>query len=431
MSGLATVSDCSSVQYCTQSNQALNYESQYIVSWNNQLSPLNSQSMVTVSVYSTYDLTTPIYTQTNIDNANGQISLQPDATWFSRYTGSDDSVGEDQTIYFAVYLQGNDPPAASSMLQLRLTATPTQYQQIQQILQADASASSASLASLLSSSTASAVSSSSTTGSSSMTLGSSDSLQLEVVSGVTRTETITEADTVSESNGKKDGLSDGVIAGIVVASVVGFLFLLFLLLLPLYLRRRRSKRLLTKTGGGGGGDNGAGADAESALSEPRDDDVPAMAAPVPARHTSDEKQQRQHLDTPLLLGNRPNNSSSFTSQDDGSTYQPLSLESPRVLMHMPSSTRSAGVNPEAGLSTDDARQIGDSFRDAMRRPPPISDEDDDVEEDPGWRERVANERMQRELEQEASVIRSVAMRAQGSGDLSSSISSPPPPPSAP
>ncbi|KAJ1798178.1 hypothetical protein LPJ59_002669 [Coemansia sp. RSA 2399] len=431
MSGLATVSDCSSVQYCTQSNQALNYESQYIVSWNNQLSPLNSQSMVTVSVYSTYDLTTPIYTQTNIDNANGQISLQPDATWFSRYTGSDDSVGEDQTIYFAVYLQGNDPPAASSMLQLRLTATPTQYQQIQQILQSDASASSASLASLLSSSTASAVSSSSTTGSSSMTLGSSDSLQLEVVSGVTRTETITEADTVSESNGKKDGLSDGVIAGIVVASVVGFLFLLFLLLLPLYLRRRRSKRLLTKTGGGGGGDNGAGADAESALSEPRDDDVPAMAAPVPARHTSDEKQQRQHLDTPLLLGNRPNNSSSFTSQDDGSTYQPLSLESPRVLMHMPSSTRSAGVNPEAGLSTDDARQIGDSFRDAMRRPPPISDEDDDVEEDPGWRERVANERMQRELEQEASVIRSVAMRAQGSGDLSSSISSPPPPPSAP
>ncbi|KAJ2400805.1 hypothetical protein GGI23_001803, partial [Coemansia sp. RSA 2559] len=341
-SGLATVSDCSSVQYCTQSNQALNYGSQYIVSWNNQMSPLNSQSMVTISVYSAYDLTNPIYKQTNIDNANGQISLQPDATWFSRYTGSDDAVGEDQTIYFAVYLQGNDPPAASSMLQLRLTATPAQYQQIQQILQLHASASSASL---FSSSTASAVSSASTTGSSSMALESSESLQSDMASGVTWTETVTEANTVSKSNEKKDGLSDGVIAGIVVASVVGFLLLLFLLLLPLYLRRRRSKRLLTKTGGGGGGgaggNHGAGEDAESALSEPRDDDIPVMAAPVPARHTSDEK-HRQHLDTPLLLGNRPNNSSSFTSQDDGSTYQPLSLESPRVLMHMPSSTRSAG-----------------------------------------------------------------------------------------
>ncbi|KAJ2367437.1 hypothetical protein H4S01_002163 [Coemansia sp. RSA 2610] len=47
--------------------------------------------------------------------------------------------------------------------------------------------------------------------------------------------------------------------------------------------------------------------------------------------------------------------------------------------------------------------------------------DDELEEDedPGWRERVASERMQRELEQEASVIRSVAMRAHGS-DYSSS-----------
>ncbi|KAJ2556598.1 hypothetical protein EV175_001902 [Coemansia sp. RSA 1933] len=432
-SALATVSDCSSVQYCTEANQALNYGSQYILTWNNQMSPLNSQSLVTVSVYSIYDLTTPIFDETGISNTNGQISVQPDADWFSRYTGSDDSTGENQTVYFAVYLQGNDPPAVSSMLQLKLTATSEQYQQIKETLQAEASASSASLAALLSSSTS--LSGSSSLSSSMAASDTSDvSLKTEVISGVTQTETVTLSpgtDTVSESNGRS-GLSDGAIAGIVVGSVVGLLLLLLLLLLPLYLRRRRSKRLLTKTGGGASGDPSGGADTASASSERgrgsgEDEGVPAMAMPVPARHTSAEK--RQHLDTPLLIGNRPNNSSSFTSQDDGSTYQPLSLESPRVLIHMPSSTRAAaapGVNPEAGLSTDDARHIGESFRDAMRKAPQVSDEDDDVDEDPGWRERVAKERMQRELDSADSVVQSVVVRTQGSGDLSFSTRSPPP-----
>ncbi|KAJ2169186.1 hypothetical protein GGF45_005498, partial [Coemansia sp. RSA 551] len=123
-------------------------------------------------------------------------------------------------------------------------------------------------------------------------------------------------------------------------------------------------------------------------------------------------------------------------------YHPLSLESPRVMMNMPASTRSASASkpvasPDPILSSDDARQIGDIFRDALRKPPPVSEDgtsespgqrdsilmhmDDELEEeeDPGWRERVAGERMQRELEQEASVIRSVAMRAHGS-DYSSS-----------
>ncbi|KAJ1661662.1 hypothetical protein IW140_005492 [Coemansia sp. RSA 1813] len=429
MSDLPTVSDCSTVQYCTQANQALNYGNQYILNWNNKMPPLNSQSQVTVSVYSTYDLANPIYHKTNIDNSNGQTALQPDASWFSRYTGSDDSVGESQTIYFAVYLQGNDPPAVSSMLQLKLTATPEQYQEIQQILHSDASTANAEKSSSSASSGASAESTDTTTTMTTTTDNSQASseasltLDMELLSSATQADSNTSS--VGESNGDgRSGLSDGAIAGIVVGSVIGLLLLLLLLLLPVYLRRRRSKRLLTKTGGGASGGPGGDADTESATSE-HEGGAPAMAVPAAARHTSDEK--RQHLDTPLLLGNRPNNSSSFTSHDDGSTYQPLSLESPRVLMHMPSSTRSAGVNPEAGLSTDDARQIGDSFRDALRKPPPISDEDEDdvLEEDPGWRERVANERMQRELEQEASVIRSVAMRAQGSGDLS--ITSPPPP----
>ncbi|KAJ2341437.1 hypothetical protein GGH92_005811, partial [Coemansia sp. RSA 2673] len=114
--------------------------------------------------------------------------------------------------------------------------------------------------------------------------------------------------------------------------------------------------------------------------------------------------------------------------------------SPRILMSMPSSTRSA---KDPILSTDDARQIGDIFRDALRKPPPPASEDGNAsdspagmresmmlreleddqledDDDPGWRERVASERMQRELQQEASVIRSVAMRAHGSDYSSSS-----------
>ncbi|KAJ2516827.1 hypothetical protein H4217_004339 [Coemansia sp. RSA 1939] len=456
-SELATVSDCSAAQYCTASDQALNYGGQYIVHWNNKFSPLNSQSLVTVSVYSTYDLTTPIFQRTNIDNENGMISLQPDAQWFSRYTGSSSAAGENQTIFFAVYLQGNDPPAANQMLQLNLTATPEQYQQIQQILHPSTTASaSASASSASASDSASDAARSSSTGASSSDsqtqtdtasdaasqtdtdsdLQSNDdsTLEMELLSsGELRTDISSALESSSDadgngSGGDKRGLSDGAIAGIAVGSAVGFLLLLLLVLLPLYLRRRRSKRLLTKTGGGGGSE-------ESASSE---QEVPAMAMALPAaaRRTGDAE-KRQHLDTPLLVGNRPNNS--FTSHDDASTYQPLSLESPRVLVHMPSSTRSAVAGAagspgpdagspgpaDAGLSTDDARQIGDIFRDALRKPPPISDDDDDLhDDDPGWRERVANERMQRELEQEASVIRSVAMRAQGSGDLSSSKSSP-------
>ncbi|KAJ1956387.1 hypothetical protein GGI12_005319 [Dipsacomyces acuminosporus] len=149
-------------------------------------------------------------------------------------------------------------------------------------------------------------------------------------------------------------------------------------------------------------------------------------------------------------------------------YQPLSLDSPRVLMHVPRSTRSSRSNSmvqqdpasivsgrrnllikeqeekdlkDPILSSVDAKQIGDIFRDALRKPPPVSEdgnasdspghresmmilsnEDDDLDEeelDPGWRERVASERMIRELEQEASVIRTVAKKAHGS-DYSSS-----------
>ncbi|KAJ2325239.1 hypothetical protein GGH92_010497, partial [Coemansia sp. RSA 2673] len=135
--------------------------------------------------------------------------------------------------------------------------------------------------------------------------------------------------------------------------------------------------------------------------------------------------EKSPSDTPLLLSGRPNNSS-FASHEGSlidsqqlspMAYQPLSLESPRVLMNMPRSTRV----PDAILSSDDARQIGDIFRDALRKPPPSEDElDDQLEDDndPGWRERVASERMQRELREEASVIRSVAMRAHGSSDHS-------------
>ncbi|KAJ2321637.1 hypothetical protein GGI00_006035, partial [Coemansia sp. RSA 2681] len=139
-------------------------------------------------------------------------------------------------------------------------------------------------------------------------------------------------------------------------------------------------------------------------------------------------------DTPLLLfGGRPN--ASFASHDDSQMHA-LSLESPRILVSMPPSTRSA---KDPILSSDDARQIGDIFRDALRKPPPPASEDgaeelaglrasmiddhgDQLEDDddPGWRERVASERMQRELQQEASVLRSVAMRAHGSDYAESS-----------
>ncbi|PIA12799.1 hypothetical protein COEREDRAFT_94922 [Coemansia reversa NRRL 1564] len=437
MSSLGKVDNCSAQRYCTKDEETLSYNGQYVLQWNNEYPPLNSQSIVTVSVYSAYDLTNPVFTQSGVSNTNGVISLSPNAEWFSRYTGSNPINGENQRIYFAVYLQGNDPPPANSMLALQLTATPEEYAEILQQLHPSPS-----------SSTSSIISDSSMLKSESDSHSdSSHSTQLMT------TETLTvssEPPSLSETDepldaSERSGLSAGAIAGIVVGSFFGLLLLLLLLLIPLYRRRQRQRRMLEKsaamakanTSSSLGGRPGGGSDAAVAA-------VAAGAAVV--GDVKPRPDSTSPSDTPLLLGGRPNNS--FNSREGSivdsqlsprtAVYQPLNLESPRVMMNMPSSTRALGntavKSPDPILSTDDARQIGDIFRDALRKPPPVSEDGtsespekresmlmhmDDLEEDSDWRERVASERMQRELEQEASVIRSVAMRAHGS-DYSSS-----------
>ncbi|KAJ1846239.1 hypothetical protein LPJ70_002142 [Coemansia sp. RSA 2708] len=420
MSALQLVSDCSAQRYCTANDQALAYGNQFVLQWNNQYPPLNAESMVTVSVYSAYDLTRPVFSQTGVSNVNGRIALTPDPTWFSRYSGSNDAAGRQQQIYFAVYLQGNDPPAASSMLPLQLTATPAQYAEILQVLHPSPSSSAptASPASSAASSEPSAVSATATT--SSLT-----TLREKPTASGSLEPTSSQSDDLAAA---RSGLSGGAIAGIAVGSAAG------LLLLPMRRRRQRRKRMLANP-------PPPLSTASSASSHPGGGSDAAVAATAAAALAAGEK-LRPASDTPLLL-----NSHSFASRDASladsqlspktAVYQPLSLDAPRVLMSMPAaSTRSVPSQPDAILTSDAARQIGDVFRDALRRPPPVSEDgtaddphrdtmlmhlDDELEEDedPGWRERVASERMQRELEQEASVIRSVAMRAHGS-DYSSS-----------
>ncbi|KAJ2663261.1 hypothetical protein IW148_002594 [Coemansia sp. RSA 1199] len=458
MSALQLVDNCSAQRYCTEANQALAYGNQFIVQWNNMYPPLNTETGVTVSVYSNYDLTKPVFTRTNVPNLNGSFALTPQPAWFSRYNGTNDEDGRNQQIYLAVYLQGNDPPAANTMLPLQLTATPEQYADILNILHPPPTTatteSPSKSAESSAESSASLVSSVSSTSSETMSPMSSatdtTSSQTMVMESKLPPSSVTDSDTDTHA---RSGLSGGAIAGIVVGSVVGLLLLILLLLLPMYRRRQRRNRMLTKSLGsqpppmssvsstnihpGGGSDAAVAAAAAGAITGA------ALADKMRPNSASPS-------DTPLLLGGRPNNS--FNSPEGSlvdsqlspktAVYHPLSLESPRVMMNMPASTRSASASkpvasPDPILSSDDARQIGDIFRDALRKPPPVSEDgtsespgqrdsilmhmDDELEEeeDPGWRERVAGERMQRELEQEASVIRSVAMRAHGS-DYSSS-----------
>ncbi|KAJ2496623.1 hypothetical protein GGH96_005707 [Coemansia sp. RSA 1972] len=459
MSALQLVDNCSAQRYCTAENQALAYGNQFIVQWNNMYPPLNTESGVTVSVYSSYDLTKPVFTRTNVPNLNGSYALTPEPVWFSRYNGSNNEDGRDQQIYLAVYLQGNDPPAASTMLPLQLTATPEQYADILNILHppsttattespsksaessAESFASSVSSVSSKSSETASPTSSATDT-------ASSPTLAMESISpSPSSSETDLGTDTHARS-----GLSGGAIAGIVVGSVVGLLLLILLLLLPMYRRRQRRNRMLTKSLGSQPPPMSSVSSTNMVPGGGSDAAVAATAGVIAGAALADKMRPNSASpsDTPLLLGGRPNNS--FNSPEGSlvdsqlspktAVYHPLSLESPRVMMNMPASTRSASASkpvasPDPILSSDDARQIGDIFRDALRKPPPVSEDgtsespgqrdsilmhmDDELEEeeDPGWRERVAGERMQRELEQEASVIRSVAMRAHGS-DYSSS-----------
>ncbi|KAJ2840757.1 hypothetical protein FBU31_000152 [Coemansia sp. 'formosensis'] len=248
---------------------------------------------------------------------------------------------------------------------------------------------------------------------------------------------------------RSDGLSGGQITGIVLGSLAALLLLILLLLLPMYRRRQRRRRMETKSAALAAATpvtpTSSHADSGHA---PDDESKPpgAAAAALGEKPHTPRGLEKAASDTPLLLfGGRPNNSSTSIGMDSQMSpamahMQPLSLESPRILMSMPSSTRSA---KDPILSTDDARQIGDIFRDALRKPPPPASEDGNAsdspagmresmllreleddqledDDDPGWRERVASERMQRELQQEASVIRSVAMRAHGSSDYSSS-----------
>ncbi|KAJ1828531.1 hypothetical protein LPJ56_001055 [Coemansia sp. RSA 2599] len=510
MASTATVADCSSQRYCTQTGVALEYGNQLVVHWNNQFPPLTPESLVTVSVFSVYDQTTPIYQITGVDNTNGMVTLKPDASWFSRYTGNNSSTGENQQVFFAAYLQGNEPPAVSDMLSLQLTATPDQYRQIQSILHpaptaASTAASSpparttlssspsesetkelisSAVTSLSLSSSSSATSTGAVTETASSLLSASHSATGSLdPSGTTASTTgITEGDVPKHG---RDGLSPGAIAGIAVGSAIGLLLILLLLLLPLYRRRQHKRRMYSKStelasaspfaDAANGSDNGNGSDSDGSGSPSSGGGAAgagagAAAAAVGAGLVAatstlvNEKRaaaggggRESPSDTPLLVGGKPNNS--FTSQDGSisesathmspsTVYHPLSLDSPRVMMHMPSSTRSSNLVqqhqlPPPGsakmrsdpiLSSDEARQIGDIFRDALRKPPAseedasdglhrdsLLDLDDELgeEEDPGWRERVASERMQRELQQEASVIRSVAMRAHGS-DYSSS-----------
>ncbi|KAI7822417.1 hypothetical protein BX661DRAFT_172993 [Kickxella alabastrina] len=499
-----TVADCSAQPYCTAPGQKLAYKNQFVVQWNNQLPPLTTESLVTVAVYSIYDPNTPIYQTTGVSNLNGQITLKPDASWFSRYTGNNNATGEDQPIFFAAYLQGNDPPPLSSMLRLQLTATPEQYREIQAVLNpvttlsnispeilpssapstASTMASSSSSTNSNSNSNISNINSSSSSNNSiiniSLSKGEESAFTGTMVSDVdtssandsmstnvdpftsTTTSMVTTSVTVStqstltatptepaDANARgRHGLSGGAIAGIVIGSLIGLLLILLLLLLPLYRRRQRRQHLLAKSdemsaaGTSTSMSAFAGNGRESAATSP----LALAAGATGAAATLGFNEKRiSPSDLPLLLAGKPNNS--FTSHDSSladqnanqvstTAYQPLTLESPRILMNMPQSTRSRPLepsplrSPDPILSSDDARQIGDSFRDALRKPPSSEDDseeprgrdsmlqelDDELgeEEDPGWRERVASARMHRELEQEASVIRSVAMRAHGS-----------------
>ncbi|KAJ2843064.1 hypothetical protein IWW36_005682, partial [Coemansia brasiliensis] len=429
MSTLELASDCSAQLYCTQSDQALAYGNQYVLQWNNQFSPLNSESQVTVSVYSTYDLKNPIYSVNGVSNVNGRISLTPEASWFSRYSGTNTDAGRDQQIYFAVYLLGNQPPPVNAMLPLRLTATPEQYQQILAIIHPSSTSETATSSEVSSAVASSSASLESNELKSSFGAAFSSKPTVDTSTATIQAEQSLSSTTESSDSHGRSGLSGGAIAGIVVGSAVGLLLLILLLLLPMYRRRQRRKRMLansnnidgrppplsssssTNSHPGGGSDAAVAAGAGA-----------GVAAAAAARHL-DEKQRPDSAspsDTPLLLGGRPNNS--FNSREGSlvdsqmspktAVYQPLNLDSPRVMMNMPSSTRSARdltsekpiASPDPILSTDDARQIGDIFRDALRKPPPVSEDgvsdspnresmllhmDDELEEeeDPGWRER--------------------------------------------
>ncbi|KAJ2372012.1 hypothetical protein IW150_004328, partial [Coemansia sp. RSA 2607] len=344
MATSTTVADCSAQRYCTQPGVSLGYSNQFVVHWNNQYPPLNPESLVTVSVYSAYDLSSPIYQQTGIDNTNGAVTLKPDASWFSRYTGNNDASGENQQIYFAAYLQGNDPPPVSDMLSLQMTATPQQYTEIQRILHPELFATTPTTSSSSSTLSSSTSTESSTTQPSSSSLSKTASAS---VSTATTTVTHTPTPTVAEAH-TRSGLSAGAIAGIAVAGAIGLLLLLFIVFFPIYRRRQRQRRMLSKS-------------AEmAAASSPSPDTPPtgetaalaATGAGAAALAAANEKHPRTSspTDTPLLVGGKPNNS--FTSHDGSladshmspsTVYQPLSLESPRILMNMPSSTRSASA----------------------------------------------------------------------------------------
>ncbi|KAJ2036522.1 hypothetical protein H4S03_003589 [Coemansia sp. S3946] len=456
------VSDCSAQQYCTRPGIPLNYNQPFVIHWNNQLPPLNPESLVSIAVYSTYDLNKPIFQQTGVSNTNGQATLTPNASWFSRYTGDNPAIGQNQQVYFAVYLQGNDVPAVSSMLQLQLTATDAQYQAIQNILHPPPSTTSTTHSSSSPSPSSTAHSSSSAVSSTlpsstvhSSTTATTNSSGIDLESGVSSSTTDTHPPVIG-GEPRSDGLSGGQIAGIVIGSLAALLLLILLLLLPMYRRRQRRKRMQTKSAALAAATpvTTTSSHADSGHAHDGSDEKPMGVSAIggeKGQTTTPRGLEKAASDTPLLLfGGRPNNS--FTSQDGVSIgmdsqvspplahMQPLSLESPRILMSMPSSTRSA---KDPILSTDDARQIGDIFRDALRKPPPPASEDGNAsdspagmresmmlreleddqledDDDPGWRERVASERMQRELQQEASVIRSVAMRAHGSDYSSSS-----------
>ncbi|KAJ2157181.1 hypothetical protein GGF46_004686 [Coemansia sp. RSA 552] len=429
--------DCATTRYCTDTGETLGYGGQYVVKWNNQYPPLNTESQVTVSVYSQYDLTKPVF-QVAQSNINGMATLTPSPEWFERYQGTDDEAGRQQMLYFSVSLRGNDPPPVSSMLQLQLEATPEQYAEIKQVLHPELSSSDDKSSDDKSSEATSSMSEVSSTESAMSSTESADSSDMSSLSPAltASTETLTLEDS--------SGLSGGAIAGIVVGSVAaGLLLLLALILFILWRRRVRRRQVLARSAAMEDGD--ATRSSGAVGSQPGGgSDVGLVAAAAAARVTG----EKAPSDTALLMGGRPSSGSHEDSVVDSqlsprtAVYQPLNLDSPRVMMNMPPSTRSSqrDLRTDPILSTDDARQIGDIFRDALRKPPPVSedgtgedgnhrasmmhvDDDGDDEllegEDPGWRERVASERMQRELEQEASVIRSVAMRAHGS-DYSSS-----------
>ncbi|KAJ1951577.1 hypothetical protein EC988_004008 [Linderina pennispora] len=464
MANPTLVSDCSAVPYCTKTGTALGYNEPFTVYWNNKYSPLNTEQRVTISVFSIYDFTTPLYTK-DVSNQNGFATLTPDASWYSRYTGADNSVGEKQQVFFAVYLEGNDVPSSDSMLSLFITATDSQYTEIKSILAAaSASAEAATMSrssaklspSLSDFASATATDNKSDVDESIMLASSSESLESALASLSSEESEMSSllsdvAEPSSTSNAtlpidthKKSGLSGGAIAGIAVGSVAG-IALIALLLLLLLRRNRKSKAVLEKGSAGIGpspsGDSLAGAAAAGAAAG-----AAGLGIVTGAARRQDKGPNRSPSDTPLLtFAGKPNNS--FNSREDSlsehqvspGVFQPINLDTPRIYANVPKSTR---TNKDSGpiLTADDALQLGNVFRDALRKPPPVSedgnsnshghresmmlaeDDDDELSEeemDPGWRERVASERMQRELEQEASVIRTVALRAHGS-DYSSS-----------